>query len=90
MHKSTVSRAVSQLEERGLVERKPNRDDRREEWLELTAAGRGIYVAVAPEALAFEERLMGVLTPAERASLFALVEKLDRHARRLAPPQVTA
>src|SRR5215207_5694899 len=40
MHKSRVSRAVSQLEARGLVARRPNRDDRREELLELTVSGR--------------------------------------------------
>ena len=83
MHKSTVSRAVSQLEGRGLVLRKANRDDRREELLELTEAGRAIYLAVAPEALAFEDRLVSVLGPAERAQLFALIERLDRHARTL-------
>ena len=86
MHKSRVSRAVSQLEARGLVARMPNRDDRREELLELTLAGREIYEAVAPEALAFERRMLSVLTPAEQAILVALVDKLDRQARRLAPP----
>jgi DNA-binding MarR family transcriptional regulator len=85
MHKSTVSRAVSQLEARGLVRRRPNRDDRRQELLELTAPGRAVYEAVAPEALAFEARLIGVLAPAEQSALVALVDKLDRHARRLAP-----
>jgi DNA-binding MarR family transcriptional regulator len=85
MHKSRVSRAVSQLEARGLVVRMPNRDDRREELLELTVAGREIYQAVVPEALAFERRILSVLTPAEQGILVALVDKLDRQARRLAP-----
>ena len=85
MHKSTVSRAVSHLEARGLLERRPNRDDRREELLELTAAGRAVYEAVVPEALAFEERLVSALTPAEQGTLMALIDKLDQHARRLAP-----
>ena len=85
MHKSTVSRAVLQLEARGLVLRRPNRDDRREELLELTAQGRDVYQAVVPEALAFQDRLTSVLTASEQASLVALIDKLDRHARRLAP-----
>ena len=85
MHKSTVSRAVSQLEARGLVARKANPDDRREERLELTDAGHAVYRAVAPQALAFETRLLSVLTPAEQSCLAALIDKLDRHARRLAP-----
>lgn len=85
MHKSTVSRAISQLEARALVRRRPNREDRREELLELTDAGQDVYLAVVPEALAFEERLVSVLTPAEQGSLMVLIDKLERHARRLAP-----
>jgi DNA-binding MarR family transcriptional regulator len=85
MHKSTVSRAVSALEKRGLVVRRPNLDDRREEWLALTPDGRAIYEAVAPEALAVEERLLSVLTPQEQKTLVALIDKLTRQARVLAP-----
>ena len=85
MHKSTVSRAVSALEGRGLVVRRPNRDDRREEWLELTREGRRIYDALAPEALAFEDGLVSVLSPAEQKAFLALVDKLEGRARALAP-----
>jgi len=85
MHKSTVSRAVQALESRGLVVRRPNRDDRREEWLELTAEGRRIYDALAPEALAFEDGLVSVLSPAEQKAFLALVDKLEGSARALAP-----
>ena len=88
MHKSTVSRAVSALEKRGLVVRRPNLDDRREEWLALTPEGREIYEAVAPEALAVEERLLSVLTPQEQKAFSALVDKLTGQARLLAPRSV--
>ena len=40
-------RAVSALEVRGLIARKPNRDDRREELLELTDDGSAVYEALA-------------------------------------------
>jgi DNA-binding MarR family transcriptional regulator len=85
MHKSTVSRAVSALEQRGLIVRKPNLDDRREEWLELTEEGREIYEALAPEALAFEERFISVLTAEEQEVLVELIDRLSGHARLLAP-----
>ncbi len=85
MHKSTISRAVSALEQRGLILRRPNQDDRREELLALTPDGRGIYEALAPQALAFEDRLVAVLTPDEQETFAALVDKLSRHARMLAP-----
>jgi DNA-binding MarR family transcriptional regulator len=87
MHKSTISRAVSALEERGLILRRPNQDDRREELLALTPEGREIYDALAPQALAFEDRLVSVLTHEEQETLAALVDKLSRHARLLAPDQ---
>ena len=85
MHKSTVSRAVSALEARGLVARRLNREDRREELLELTADGRRIYDALVPEALAFEASLGSVLTVAEQQVLMLLIDKLDGRARVLAP-----
>lgn len=85
MHKSTVSRAVSDLERRGLIRRRANSQDRREELLELTAQGRGIYEALVPEALAFEDRLVSVLNATEQRSLAAVLDKLERHARTLAP-----
>ncbi len=88
MHKSTVSRAVAALEKRGLVVRRPNLDDRREEWLELTPEGRAIYEAVAPEALAVEQRLLSVLTPEEQKTLGSLIDKLTRQAKLLAPQGV--
>jgi DNA-binding MarR family transcriptional regulator len=83
MHKSTVSRAVVALEARGLVARKANPDDMREELLTLTEAGRAIYEELAPEVLAFETRFAAALSPTERRTFFGLLERLDRHARSL-------
>lgn len=85
MHKSTISRAVAALEQRGLVARRPNPADRREELLELTPEGREIYEALAPEALAFEERFVSVLTEEEQRVLASLIDRLSGHARQLAP-----
>ncbi|KLK92531.1 hypothetical protein AA309_12465 [Microvirga vignae] len=85
MHKSTVSRAVSALEQRGLIARRPNEDDRREELLQLTEEGREIYEALAPEALAFEERFISVLTEEEQRVLASLIDRLSGHARQMAP-----
>jgi DNA-binding MarR family transcriptional regulator len=83
MHKSTISRAVSSLEQQGLIVRRPNQDDRREELLALTQEGRGIYEALAPEALAFEQRLVSILSQAEQEMLARIVAKLSRQARSL-------
>jgi len=85
MHKSTVSRAVAALEQRGLIVRRPNQDDRREELLALTHEGREIYEALAPQALAFEERFVSVLTAEEQETLVSLIDRLSGHARSMAP-----
>lgn len=83
MHKSTVSRAVAGLQSRELIRRRANQHDRREELLELTEEGRRIYEALAPEALAFQDRLLSVLSEPEQTSLAALMDKLEGYARSL-------
>lgn len=85
MHKSTISRAVSALEQRGLIVRRPNEEDRREEWLALTGKGRKIYEALAPEALGFERELVSVLSAQEQKQLASLIRKLTAQARIMAP-----
>lgn len=84
MHKSTVSRAVASLVERGLVRRSPNPGDLREDLLALTPEGRVIYEAIAPQALAVEAELAGALTAEEQAVLAGLLGRLDERARLIA------
>src|SRR5207248_6811751 len=61
MHKTKVSRAVAQLEQRKLINRKVNRADLREACLSLTPSGREIYDELAPRALEFMDRLSEVV-----------------------------
>ncbi|MFL6928626.1 MAG: MarR family winged helix-turn-helix transcriptional regulator, partial [Xanthobacteraceae bacterium] len=68
MHKTKVSRAVALLERRKLLTRKANRDDLREAFLTLTAAGRAMYSDLAPIALEFANRLAESIEPADRAA----------------------
>ena len=90
MHKSTVSRAVSALEARGLLAREANPDDMREELLALTREGRRVYEALAPEALAFADRLAAAFAPGERERFLDMLERLDRHVRSLAGARTEA
>jgi DNA-binding MarR family transcriptional regulator len=61
MHKTKVSRAVAQLEERKFVTRKANRADLREAFLSLTPTGRSVYEELAPRAREFTEKLSEVI-----------------------------
>ncbi|MDX3809984.1 MAG: MarR family transcriptional regulator, partial [Bosea sp. (in: a-proteobacteria)] len=56
MHKTKVSRAVTELEKRGFVSRAENRQDRRESFVTLTPAGKRVYDQIVPLALGFEAR----------------------------------
>src|SRR4051812_36806262 len=63
MHKTKVSRAVAQLEERKFLTRRANRADLRESFLSLTPARRGVYAELAPSPLPSRHR------PAELAAI---------------------
>jgi DNA-binding MarR family transcriptional regulator len=83
MHKTKVSRAVAQLEERKLVARRANRADLREAFLSLTPAGRSVYEEAAPIALAFTDRLSEVVSPADRAAFDRAVARLTERSAEL-------
>ncbi|WP_437050148.1 MarR family winged helix-turn-helix transcriptional regulator [Streptomyces sp. enrichment culture] len=60
LDKSTVSRQVTALERAGLVERRPDPDDRRVQVLHLTDTGRRVLAQVTESRrTAFRERLAG-------------------------------
>ncbi len=81
MHKTKVSRSVNALAERGLVEKSPNRDDRREAFLSLTPPGRRIYDQIAPMALTFEKRLMDDIPAAEMQAFERVLSTLTERVR---------
>lgn len=77
MDKVAVSRAVARLLASGRLSRESDGDDRRRSLLCLSAAGQAIHDQVVPQALEFERRLLDGIAPAERASLFRLLDRLD-------------
>jgi DNA-binding MarR family transcriptional regulator len=83
MHKTKVSRAVAQLEQRKLLLRRANRDDLREAFLSLTPAGRAIYQELAPRALEFTDRLSEVVAPGDRAAFDRAVKQLTERSAKL-------
>jgi DNA-binding MarR family transcriptional regulator len=80
MDKMQVSRAVSALVARGLLVR-ARAADRRTRALALSRDGAQLYAEFVPAALALEEELLAPLLPAERASLMALLARLEDCAR---------
>jgi DNA-binding MarR family transcriptional regulator len=65
-HKSTISRAVTALMKRQLVERVENEDDRREFALRLTRKGKALYQELIPRLLRKEQEILSCLPAMER------------------------
>lgn len=69
LHKTKVSRAVSALETKRYLKRARKEDDRRQEALRLTPAGRAVFKDLYAEARRFDDEMMTTFTPAERDTL---------------------
>jgi len=77
--KSTISRAIKQLESRGLVELRADEKDKRSKVLFLTKEGREIYKKLSVSAKAWEKSLLKYLSEEERVILKAVLHKLNEH-----------
>jgi DNA-binding MarR family transcriptional regulator len=76
-HKSTISRAVTALMQRQIVERVENEDDRREFRLRLTRKGKTLYEALIPRLLRKEQEILSCLSARERKELSSLLGKIE-------------
>ena len=77
MHKTRVSRAVADLEERGLIERASSVADRREREVRLTKTGRRMYAELVPLVLERERQLLACLTKEQLRGFLAGMEALE-------------
>ena len=76
-HKSTISRAVTALMKRQMVERVENADDRREFRLRLTRKGRALYEELIPRLLRKEQEILSCLSAQERKKFALLLGKIE-------------
>jgi DNA-binding MarR family transcriptional regulator len=76
-HKSTISRAVTSLMQRKLVERAENSDDRREFRLQMTPKGKTLYEELIPQLLRREQEILSCLSPQERKDFAAMLGKIE-------------
>ncbi|MEZ0222700.1 MarR family winged helix-turn-helix transcriptional regulator [Tardiphaga sp. 1201_B9_N1_1] len=77
-HKSTISRAVTALLDRELIERVENEDDRRAFELRLSAKGTALYEELIPRLLSKERDILSCLTAQERKDFAAALGKIER------------
>lgn len=83
MDKVAVSRSVSRLVERGLLNRRIATEDRRRSSLDLSPAGKEIYARIVPLARDYEARLLQGISPERRAALDGLLDDLQQAAEAL-------
>ena len=76
-HKSTISRAVTALMKRQMVERVANADDRREFALRMTRKGQALYEELIPRLLRREQEILSCLSAQERKDFAALLGKIE-------------
>ena len=78
-HKSTISRAVTTLIERQLIERVENADDRREFNLRLTRKGQALYEELIPRLKRKEQEILSCLSAEERKEFSLALGKIEKH-----------
>jgi DNA-binding MarR family transcriptional regulator len=78
-HKSTISRAVTALLQRQLIERVENADDRREFALRMTRKGQALYEELIPRLKLKEQEILSCLSAQEREQFAAALGKIERH-----------
>jgi DNA-binding MarR family transcriptional regulator len=77
-HKSTISRAVTALMARQLVERVENEDDRREYSLRMTRKGHALYEELIPRLLRKEQDILSCLSARELKDFALMLGKIEQ------------
>lgn len=82
LEKSKVSRAVSNLEARGLVEKRVDEHDKRLISVTLSEKGNAVFTELVPIANRFDANLRETLTQEENAILTTCLEKISNKIAR--------
>jgi len=84
-HKSTISRAVTNLCQRGWIAKANSAKDGREVRLVLSPEGRRVFDDILPQVLAVERGILDRLTDDQRRRLFHAISELENALGLTAP-----
>lgn len=73
--RATIGGVIDRLENKGLVQRYVNAEDRRARQLHLTAEGEQLLAAIRPVVEALQAEILAPLSRAERAAFVTLAHK---------------
>jgi MarR family transcriptional regulator, temperature-dependent positive regulator of motility len=88
--KNSISFAVTRLEKKGLIVRRPNQADSRRMELRATGPGRAIYRRILPFLQERERRLLAPLSAEERERLGALLMNTALNVPEWEEPELSA
>jgi len=71
-----ITRILDKLQQKGLVERRPDPADRRIHRLYATAEGHALLQELIPSVLKLRKQMFGALSPAEQKTLRDLLDRL--------------
>jgi DNA-binding MarR family transcriptional regulator len=74
--RSTIADLAGRLEDRRLIKRTRDKNDRRRKVLRLTAAGESLYLETFPEVIEVGRRIIEPLTERERAAFLKSLAKI--------------
>jgi DNA-binding MarR family transcriptional regulator len=87
--KNSISFAVTRLEKKGLIVRRPSQGDSRRMELRATAPGRAIYRRILPFLQEREQRLLAPLSAQERDRLGSLLMKIALNVPQWEEPELS-
>ncbi len=80
IEKSILSRAISKLLQRHLLDREFDPNDKRRSQLRLTETGQSVYDEIVPVAYRMEKELLACFSAQEQEVFSDLVDRLYQHA----------
>ena len=83
LEKSILSRAISKLLKRHLINRIISADDRRRSKIYLSETGKPVYEEIVPLSYNYETQLLSCLTASEKQIFGDLIDRLYKHADKL-------
>ena len=76
LERTTTADVVRRLEERGLLERRDNPEDRRTRLVFLTRPGKSVVASLRADMARAQERMLAPLKPAQRETFMTLLSTL--------------
>lgn len=81
LDKTRLSRTLSSLSRRGLVQRRVNPNDKRAPLISLTSAGKKAHATILASAAVANDRLMQGMSRGERETIIKAIDGLTEKAR---------